>query len=45
MSLTNGLICALVPLAIVNTGALIYFAGVVTATLKNYGQRLDKAGL
>lgn len=45
MTLTNGLICALVPVAVVQTGALIYFAGVVSATLKNHDQRLNKAGL
>jgi hypothetical protein len=45
MNLPNGLICSLVPVALVQAGALIYFAGVVSATLKSHGERLDKAGL
>lgn len=45
MTFTQAIVCALLPLGIANTGALIYFAGVVTATLKSHGERLDKAGL
>lgn len=35
--LIEGLIIALVPLLILQTGALIFFAGSVTSTLRSYG--------
>lgn len=35
--LGEGLIIALVPLLILQTGALIYFAGSVAATLRSHG--------
>ena len=38
------LIAALVPLGLANVGALIYFAGVVSATLKAHDRVLDDHG-
>lgn len=42
MQLDPGLINALVPLGLLQTGALIYFAGQVASTLKDHGRRLDQ---
>jgi hypothetical protein len=40
--MNSSLIDTLVPIAIVQTGALIYFAGVVSFTLRNHEDRHNK---
>lgn len=40
--LAEGLVIALVPIAVINTGALIYFCGGVTASLRDLGSRVKR---
>lgn len=40
--LVEGVIIAIVPIGVVNTGALIYFAGLVAATLREHEGRLKR---
>lgn len=40
--LMEGVIIALVPIGVVQTGALIYFCGVVITTLRDHSKRIDR---
>ena len=40
--LVEGVIIALVPIAVINTGALIYFCGGVKASLHDLGSRVKR---
>ncbi len=40
--LAEGLIISLVPIAVINTGALIYFCGGVKASLHDLGSRVKR---
>lgn len=40
--LLEGVIIALVPLGIIQIGALVYFCGVVATTLRDHGERISR---
>lgn len=40
--LVEGVIIALVPIAVLNAGALIYFCGAVTSSLRDLGSRVKR---